>query len=192
MLHPAPPGDADEPEPASRPGEASPSPSEPPLGDRQDFADFYRRHFQRLIVYLLYQGAPVHVAAELAQEAMTAAYKRWDKIRSPRSYIWKAAFRAYLHRLFDTEVPVPDVPEPLAGLPHPHDADEWLQKQHLLEVLRALPPRQRQVLALHLDGWADAEIADLLGISSAAVRSNLRKSRRNAAKHLHHLGGEDS
>jgi RNA polymerase sigma-70 factor (ECF subfamily) len=74
-------------------------------------------------------------------------------------------------------------------LPHPRDAEVWIQKQYVLNVLRALPLRQRQVLALTFDDWTDAEIADLLKIEEAAVRSNRKKARRNAAELI---GEEDS
>ena len=49
-----------------------------------------------------------------------------------------------------------------------------------MQVLRALPPRQRQVFALTIEGWTPTEIADMLGIDPAAVRASLKKARRNA------------
>jgi RNA polymerase sigma factor (sigma-70 family) len=85
------------------------------------------------------------------------------------------------HILDSPETPVAQVPEPTSVLPRPSEAEAWLQRQEVTQVLQALPPRQRQVLALTIDGWTPAEIADLLGIDSAAVRSNLMKARRNAA-----------
>ncbi|MEU5185651.1 sigma-70 region 4 domain-containing protein [Streptomyces klenkii] len=36
------------------------------------------------------------------------------------------------------------------------------------------PPRQGQVLALHLDGYSAQEMASLLGVKASTVRSNLR------------------
>ncbi len=136
-------------------------------------------------------GAPAHLAAELAQEAMIAVYQRWDTIKSPRAYAWTVAYRAFIRYTLEVaEEPVAAVPEPTVVLPHPDVAELWLQKQQVIDVLRTLPPRQRQVLALTLDGWAPAEIADLLGIPSTAVRSNLLKARRNADEHRRRLGEE--
>ena len=166
-------------------------PGGPAPGGEQDFASFYREHIRRLFAYLLYQGAPAHLAAELAQEAMITAYERWDTIRSPKGYVWTVAYRALIRSAPDPELPVAEVPEPAPLLPHPEEAEEWLQKQLVINVLWALPPRQRQVLALTLDGWAPAEIAVLLGIDSAAVRSNLMKARRNADDHRRRIGEED-
>jgi RNA polymerase sigma factor (sigma-70 family) len=107
--------------------------------------------------------------------------------RGPRAYAWTAAYRAYIrHALHDAEVPVAEVPEPAAVLPLPGNAEAWLQEQQVLAVLRALPPRQRQVLALVLDGWSPAEIADLLGMEPPAVRASLKKARRAAEAHRRH------
>lgn len=161
-------------------------------GDGQEFASFYRGHHGRLVSYLIYQGASVHLAAELAQEAMITAFQRWQEISSPRAYAWTVAYRAFTrHALHDAEEPVAEVPEPTIVLPHPQEAEIWLGKQQIVKVLRALPPRQRQVLALVFDGWTPAEIAELLGIASAAARASLMKARRNAAEYLRHLGEEE-
>jgi RNA polymerase sigma-70 factor (ECF subfamily) len=164
----------------------------PSGGSEQDFKRFYSEHFPRLVAYLLYQGTRAHLAADLAQEAMITAYQRWDAVIAPRSYVWTVAYRAFIRNaLHEAELPVAGVPEPTALLPHPEDAEAWLQEQEIMEVLNALPPRQRQVLALTLDGWTPAEIADLLGIHSSAVRSNLKKARRNADQHRRLTREED-
>jgi RNA polymerase sigma factor (sigma-70 family) len=152
--------------------------------DEDEFACFYREHITRLITYLVYQGAAAHVAADLAQDTMTTAYRRWPDITSPRAYVYTVAYRAFLrHALEASELPVSEVPEPTIVLPRPGEAEAWLQEQEIVHVLRALPPRQRQVLALTVDGWTPAEIAEMLGMQAAAVRSNLKKARRSADKH---------
>lgn len=149
-----------------------------------EFARFYRDHIGRLAAYLIYQGAAAHLAADIAQDAMITVYQRWPEIRSPKAYIWTVAYRAFIrHALNDSEQPVGEVPEPAALLPRPGETEAWLQEQHVIHVLRALPPRQRQVLALTVDGWTPVDIAELLGLDAAAVRSNLKKARRNAAEH---------
>jgi RNA polymerase sigma factor (sigma-70 family) len=197
MSRPDPPGDADASRAGNRPAGASrtsggpPSSSGgPPSNEVQDFSGFYRAYFRRLFVYILYQGARADLAAELAQEAMITAYERWSTIQSPRSYVWAVAYRAYLRRALDDVVPVAEVPEPSVVLAHPQEAEEWLQQQEILDVLRALPKRQRQVLALRIDGWTPAEIADLIGIKPDLVRANLLKARRNAAEHRRVREGE--
>jgi RNA polymerase sigma factor (sigma-70 family) len=167
----------------------SKAPGGPVPGGEQEFARFYREHIGRLVAYLIYQGAPAHLAADIAQEAMITACRRWNEITSPRAYAWKVAYQAFMrHALDATEEPVAEVPESAAVLPHPEEAEAWLQKQQVIEVLRALSPRQRQVLALTIDGWTPAEIAGLLGVAPPAVRSSLMKARRTAAEYLRRLG----
>ncbi len=141
------------------------------------------------MAYLLYQGALAHVAAELSQEAMITAYRRWHTITSPKACVWTVAHKAFVRQAVNVaEHSVAEVPEPTVLLPHPEEAEAWLQKQQVIDLLRALPLRQRQVLALTIDGWSPIEIADLLGIDASAVRSNLMKARRNAAEHRRRIG----
>jgi RNA polymerase sigma factor (sigma-70 family) len=51
------------------------------------------------------------------------------------------------------------------------------QQQHVLRLLRGLPPGQRTIAALFYDGMACGEIADVLNRTSATVRSQLRNAR---------------
>jgi RNA polymerase sigma factor (sigma-70 family) len=188
MTHPGAPGSADTPGPhqadpaASRPRAASPVTGGQRPGAEDEFSRFYREHFPRLVAYLIYQGATAHLAADLAQDAMTTAYRRWPEITAPRAYVYKVAGRAFLRQTLD-ELPVGDVPEPTSVLPRPGEAEAWLQTQLIITVLRALPPRQRQVLALTIDGWPPADISTLLDLTPEAVRSNLMKARRSASEH---------
>jgi RNA polymerase sigma factor (sigma-70 family) len=184
MTHP---GAADSPGPAgprAAPAASTPSAATPAPGREDEFARFYRGHVSRLVAYLIYQGAAAHLAADIAQDAMITVYQRWPEIKSPRAYTWTVAYRAFIrHALNGPEQPSDEVPERAALLPRPGEAEAWLQEQHIIHLLRALPPRQRQVLALTIDGWTPAEMAELLGLDPAAVRSNLKKARRNADEH---------
>jgi RNA polymerase sigma-70 factor (ECF subfamily) len=194
MTQPGTPGNADPArpplaEPAARP----PAAASPAPGGEHEFARFYRDYIGRLAAYLMYQGAAADLAADIAQDAMIAAYRKWAEIESPRAYTWRVAYRAFIrHVVNDPEQPVGEVPEPSPLLSRPGEAEAWLQKQHVILVLRALPPRQREVLALTIDGWTHAEIADLLGLDLAAVRSNLKKARRNADAFHHRATREEA
>jgi DNA-directed RNA polymerase specialized sigma24 family protein len=54
----------------------------------------------------------------------------------------------------------------------------------------SLPPRQRQVLAWHYDGYSNIEIAKILGLTDKAVAANLYQARQ-ALKRLLAGSGED-
>jgi hypothetical protein len=55
-----------------------------PDGREARFEIFYREHAARLVRFLILDGAPAAVAAELAQETMTALWRSWDTVTSPR------------------------------------------------------------------------------------------------------------
>jgi RNA polymerase sigma-70 factor (ECF subfamily) len=191
MKHPEPPEDDDDPLVAvpvgggAAPDELSPSPGGLQPDHVEAYSRFYRVYIKRLTTYLVYQGASVHLAAELAQETMTKAYLKWPTITWPRPWAYTVAYKAFIrHATRVVERPVEEVPEPTPVLPRPDEAEAWVQEQVIVEVLRALPPRQRQVLALTLDGWKPAQIAEMLRIDDAAVRSSLLKARRAAAEYL--------
>jgi Sigma-70 region 2 len=127
MTHPGYPGEPGFPG-MPLTGEAagsSPTPAYPAAGRGQagsedEFARFYRENLPRLAAYLIYQGAPAHLAADLAQDAMATAWRRWAEITEPRAYVYKVAGRAYTRlAVHAPELSVGEVPEPTAVLPHP-------------------------------------------------------------------------
>jgi hypothetical protein len=107
MTQPGTPGNADAARPplggpvARTPAAASPAP-----GGEHEFARFYHDHIHRLAAYLMYQGAAADLAADIAQDAMITAYRKWAEIESPRAYTWTAAYRAFIrHVVNDHERP---------------------------------------------------------------------------------------
>ncbi|GAA0256333.1 hypothetical protein GCM10009539_46980 [Cryptosporangium japonicum] len=105
----------------------------------------------------------------------------------------RTASRTYLRYLVAArEIPVGEIVErgPLldAGL----DLDVWEQRHDILAALRALPERQRQVLAWTHDGFTPDQIATELGLTAAAVRASLYKGRRALAAQLARPGSEVS
>ncbi|AWT41823.1 MULTISPECIES: RNA polymerase sigma factor [Streptomyces] len=154
------------------------------LKDEQ-FSAFYRSVVRRLVGFLINQGATVPTAADIAQDSMIKAYRRWADLEDPRAWIHTVAARELVRRSASLrEEPVESVPEATALLPRPDALGEWESRYALLPLLRALPPRQRQVLAWTLDGYTPDDIAGQLHISSDAVRSNLMKARRAVAQRL--------
>jgi DNA-directed RNA polymerase specialized sigma24 family protein len=58
------------------------------------------------------------------------------------------------------------------------------EQREVMALLRALPPKQRQVMTWTLAGFGDAEIASSLGLSTDAVKQSRYYARRNLAKRL--------
>lgn len=146
------------------------------------FATFCQERAPKLVAFLVSQGAPVQDARDYVQEALTRAYPRWAKINHPYSWCRTVIYRLYRGRADSLrEVPLDGAEHAAAGSslarltsdPERRFA-EWEARE---EVLKHLPPRQREVLVWRLDGATPSETAAELGITPEAVRSSLRKAR---------------
>ncbi|MBJ7358297.1 MAG: SigE family RNA polymerase sigma factor [Nocardioides sp.] len=139
----------------------------------------YAAHWRRLVrlsVLLLHdQGA----AEEVVQDAFVAMHGRWSHLRDPdkalaylRQAVVNRSRSALRHR---------GVAERHAGRqPPPADeppSDDGIagagRRTAVLDALRRLPDRQREVLALryYLD-LSEAEIAETLGIARGSVKAH--------------------
>ena len=134
------------------------------------------RQLVRLAVMLLHdQGA----AEEVVQDSFVAMHSKWGRLHDPDkalAYLRQSVVnrsRSHLRHLsvvggsVEHKTPLP----PAAGADH--SAYDHARRATVLDALRRLPRRQREVLALryYLD-LAEAEIADMLGISRGAVKSH--------------------
>lgn len=154
----------------------------------EEFDAFYRAHAPRLYLILLKWGASVADAADAAGHAFTEVYARWDQLRNPAGYVRRVA-KNELAELANR--PRTDVERALRGSWNLEAVETVCQFEEVQQVLAAfgkLPQRQREVMALHYDGYDRAEIAELLGLPLNTVYSNLR----HAKETLRRLGvGED-
>lgn len=113
------------------------------------------------------------LAEDLLQTALARAYPRWSRIQrdDPENYVRKIminTWSSWWRRKWRGEVPAPQLPE-AAG----HDAYAEVDHRHALRAaLAKLPPRQRAIVVLryHQD-MSETQVADLLGISVGAVKS---------------------
>jgi RNA polymerase sigma factor (sigma-70 family) len=164
---------------------------EPP---EESFSAFFRRTYRNLVGYLLVSGVPFDLAEEAAQEAMIAAYRRWDDLANPGAWVRKVADRrATRHavvrrRQLGTLSDGAGHGEPTASSSVSASAEE---KDWILETLARLPPGQRATMALFFDQYSTVEIAKRLGTTQANVRSNLRHARYKLRQLLqdHHDAG---
>jgi RNA polymerase sigma-70 factor (ECF subfamily) len=147
------------------------------------YVTFYREFIADLVAFLVWQGARLADAVELAQEAMIEAHRGWSVIKHPRAWTKRVASRKYARLIARTEEPLEHVNLSLL-LPPTLDIPEWEERHEVLRLLKLLPPRQRQVMAWTYDGYSPSEIAAELNISSEAVRTNLTRARRTLAAHL--------
>jgi RNA polymerase sigma-70 factor (ECF subfamily) len=162
---------------------SAPTPSQLDL-ERQhleEFTTFYNDFTPKLIGFLVLQGARPADAAEITQSTMIKAWQSWSTIDSPKAWARTVASRDWVRRVADTEEDLIAEPERSALLSSSSDIDEWIQRDEYYQAMRALPSRQRQIMAWTMEGHTPAEIADQLRLNPASVRSSLRKARRTLA-----------
>jgi RNA polymerase sigma-70 factor (ECF subfamily) len=168
-------------------------------GDREDTAgvedydDFFRSVFPCLVKHLIRMGYDWEAANDAAEDGMLAVYKavyveRKD-VPSPQAYARKAAVHAaYNQARRDRERVersirggwlLPDHVDPIAAL------DDRLDSAATLQTLMAkLPNQQRTVLALHLDGFTNTEIAHELDKLRSTIGSTLRHAKERLRSEL--------
>ncbi len=146
----------------------------------------YAAHWRRLVRLSVLLVRDVPTAEEVVQDAFVAVHARWSRLRDPdlalaylRQAVVNRSRSALRHRAVVTRhAERRSVPAYASG------ADEVVtaasRRDAVLDAMRELPRRQREVLALryYLD-LSEAEIADTLGISRGAVKSHA--SRGSAA-----------
>lgn len=152
------------------------------------FDGFVREHGRRLVGLAYTLSGSSSVAEDLAQDALLAAYRRWDEVSQmddPAAWVRRVvANRAVSHvrrrvteakglARLSSERPRSDVP-PLSA----ETESIWVE-------VRRLPRRQRQVVALRYYGQLSmSEIADVLGCSKESVNTHLRRARTTLARRL--------
>ena len=136
-----------------------------------DIEAIYRAHAPRLWRSLLAWTGDAAIADDAVAEAFAQALRRGDALREPERWVWRAAYRIAAGALKERGRHSSTVPETSYRL------DE--APTSLSEALAILPPGQRAAVVLHY--YADLrvrDVAEVLGISSAAVKVSLLRARR--------------
>ena len=137
----------------------------------------YAAHWRQLVRLSVLLVRDVGTAEEVVQDAFIAVHRRWGKLRDPDrglAYLRQAVVnqsRSTLRHRMVVARHVARGPDPDAPEAEPTEVVD--RRAAVLEAMRALPQRQREVLALryYLD-LSEAEIAETLGISRGAVKSH--------------------
>lgn len=151
------------------------------------FEDFYLREYPSVVGLAFALSGSRSGAEDLAQEAFLAAHRNWDKIAGydqPGAWVRRvvanqsvstirrrvAEAKALARSALGQTTVLPDLG---AG-----DPDFW-------EAVRALPPRQAQVIVLfYLEDRSIADVASILGMATGTVKRHLHDGRRTLARRL--------
>ncbi len=143
-----------------------------------DFASFFYQRFGKTVVVLITMGASRADAEDAAQQAMLQAWRQWDTIRYPVTWVRTVAIRVYMDHVGTRPQTIPLDEFASETVAEPDLSIFVEEQQQVIHALRALPPEQRTVVALFYDGATCEEIAEATGKSPATVRSHLRHARR--------------
>ncbi len=151
--------------------------------DLETFSWFFAAEYPqvvRLLTVVLHDGA---AAEDLAQEAFVRLHRNWAKVsgyESPEAWVRRVALnRAFSwrrregrRRHLEVAAAPPDDTSPGPGV----------DREAVLRAVRALPPRDRALVALyHLEDRPMAEVAEVLGLSPGAAKVALHRARQRLA-----------
>jgi RNA polymerase sigma-70 factor (ECF subfamily) len=162
-------------------------------GDRSALEELYLLHFDRIYGYLHLSVGNRHDAEDLTTQTFLRMLEAIGRFR------WRSApFSAWLFRIAHNLAmdhfragrrvqAEEDVPEPLGA--EESSAEEQaldsLGQAGMLELIQRLSADQRQVLTLKfLFGFANAEVAGILGKTEGAVKSLQHRALASLQKHV--------
>lgn len=151
------------------------------MDEEHRFDELYRRAGPRLWrAVLAYTGGRRDITDDVVAEAFARTLERASGIRTVEPYLYRVAFRLAASELRRAPT-VADVPD--MGRTVDPDLSE------LFDAMRTLSPGQRAAVFLRYQADLPvAEVARLMGTSSAVVRVHLMRGRRRLAELL---GEED-
>lgn len=151
------------------------------MDEEQRFDELYRQAGPRLWrAVLAYTGGRRELTDDVVAEAFARTLERAADVRAFEPYLYRVAFRLAASELRRAPT-VADIPD-AAARDDPELSD-------LFDAMRVLSPGQRAAVFLRYQADLPvAEIARLMGTTSAVVRVHLMRGRRRLAELL---GGDD-
>lgn len=158
-----------------------------------EIAQLHARHYVPLVRLAVALIDHRESAEEVVQDAFLATLRRWPHLRDPsaaQAYLRRAVVNGSRDRLRARRVRRAATAPQAAHVPSPEDEVLMLEEHRaLIEALRTLPRRQREVLVLrYFSDLTERETADAVGISIGGVKSS---AHRGIAA-LRHLLGDPS
>lgn len=146
----------------------------------RDFDAFFDKEYTPLLRLMFVMTGNLMEAEELAQEAMTRALERWDRVStmsSPAGYVYRTAVNLNRSRLRRLARPLRWSRESARS----SDAEPEVIGS-LVAALTALPRGQREaVLLVEWLGLDAREAGRILGISPSSVRSRVHRAKASLA-----------
>ena len=134
------------------------------------FESFFEDEKDRLLRVLSVITGSRAEAEDIAQDAFTRIFERWDSVEameSPRAYLYKTAMNGFRSEYRRTALSLKRV----VGLGPPEDVFQAVEDREIAtQALARLTPRQRAALVLtEALGYSGEETGALLGIKASTV-----------------------
>ncbi len=152
-----------------------------PTVNDASFDDFYLREFRPMVALAAAVSGSHLLAEDLAQEAMTRVYRRWDRIAGydkPGAFARRVTINlASSRRRRDVVAARGDARLESRSIPPPAEPYD-----EVWQAVASLPPQQRAAIALHyLEDRPVDEIAVILGCAESTARVHLHRARTTLA-----------
>jgi RNA polymerase sigma-70 factor (sigma-E family) len=137
----------------------------------------YTAHYRALVRLAALLLRDVATAEEVVQDSFVAMHGKWRRLRDPDralAYLRQSVLNRSRSALRHRQVVERHAPPPMPDVPSAENhALEGLEHARVMDALRRLPRRQREVLILrYYADLSEAQIAETIGISRGAVKSH--------------------
>jgi RNA polymerase sigma-70 factor (ECF subfamily) len=149
--------------------------------DPQVFGELYRLHVRRIYNYIYYRTGNHHDAEDLTARVFYRALQnigRYQERGAPFSaWLYRIAHNAVANWHRDKRWSQTLALEDLAGqLEHGDDPQRMTERleaqEHLLQLVRSLPPERQQLLVLKfVERLSNQEIGEIMGRTEGAIKS---------------------
>jgi RNA polymerase sigma-70 factor (ECF subfamily) len=149
--------------------------------------DLLDEYIPRVFRFAVRLSRDHHTAEDLTQETMLRAWRHRDRLREPRTalvWLMRITQNLWLDHVRRRKHPVGQAAPLCAEVVDKSNLasraiDDQEEARRALDALDSLPSRQREVLYLHAsERFTHAEISEVLGISTDAVKANLSLARK--------------
>jgi RNA polymerase sigma-70 factor, ECF subfamily len=151
--------------------------------ERSSFEVFFQHEYPKLVRLLFAMTSDLSEAEDLAQDAMSRTWERWERVGqmdSPAGFTYRIALNLQRKRIRHLSVRARRLPLLLPAQPaEPHVSGE------VVSALAMLPPEQRAALLLiEWIGMSVEEAAPILGVTAAGVRTRIYRARQALRRSL--------
>jgi RNA polymerase sigma-70 factor (sigma-E family) len=147
------------------------------------FDEFVAFRLGALLRYATVVTCDTHLAEDITQDVLVRAQARWDRISAvdaPERYVKRMVLNEFLswrRRRAARTVPLAGEHLDLYTAPTADPSTAVDERDAVLRLVAALPPRQRAAVALRFyEDLPDEEIADLIGCRTVTVRSLISRA----------------